>query len=402
MIARRETLRLAVQALRSNKSRTLLTALGLMIGNASVVWVVTISMGARDYIIDQIQRIGSNMVYAAYAGGNQTDVESVGDFIKVADVEAVRTQLANRVTAVSGVMISQDRMRVEGRQEDISIIGSDEFYPATRNLDRLAGRFIDAGDIANRNRVAMLTEKLARRLYGSQSRAIGERIKLQGLEFDVVGTFKEHTQSFGLSELHDENVVIPVSVLQLFTRVERVDPLYISARTPEDVPAVTQIVRTILESRHRPGARYNVDNLASILDTARVVAALLSGVLVVVSGIALLISGIGIMNIMLVTVTERTREIGLRLAVGAAKNDVLKQFLAEAVLIAMVGGTAGILLGISPALAVRFLFPDFAIPISVASIVIAFFVSLIVGLVFGLLPARRAARLNPTEALRYE
>jgi putative ABC transport system permease protein len=188
----------------------------------------------------------------------------------------------------------------------------------------------------------------------------------------------------------------------LFTRPERVDPLYISAKTPEDVPAITQIVRTILESRHRPGARYNVDNLASILDTARVVAALLSGVLVIVSGIALLISGIGIMNIMLVTVTERTKEIGLRLAIGAAKRDVLEQFLTEAVLIALGGGMAGILLGISPALAVRFFFPDFAIPISIASIVIAFFVSLIVGLVFGLLPARRAAALNPTEALRYE
>jgi putative ABC transport system permease protein len=145
-----------------------------------------------------------------------------------------------------------------------------------------------------------------------------------------------------------------------------------------------------------------VDNLASILDTARVIAALLSAVLVVVSGIALLISGIGIMNIMLVTVTERTREIGLRLAVGASKQDVLEQFLAEAILIALGGGMAGIILGISPALAVRFLFPDFAIPISVASIVIAFFVSLLVGLMFGLLPARRAAQLNPTEALRYE
>ena len=150
MIGRRETLRLAVQALGSNKSRTLLTALGLLIGNASVVWVVTISMGARDYIIDQIQRIGSNMVYAAYSGGNFTNAESVADFINVSDVEAVRNQLAGRVTAVSGVMISQDRMRVEGRQEDISIIGSDEFYPKVRNLDRLAGRFIDSGDIVNR------------------------------------------------------------------------------------------------------------------------------------------------------------------------------------------------------------------------------------------------------------
>ena len=402
MIARSETIRMGVQALRSNKSRTLLTALGLLIGNASVIWVVTISLSSRDYIIDQIQRIGSNMIYASYTGGGNASADAAGDFVKVSDVEAVRQQLGSRVTAVSGVMISQDRMRVDGRQEDVSIIGSDEFYAQVRNLERLAGRFVDAGDIANRNRVTMLTEKLARRLYGGQTQAVGQKIKLQGLEFDVIGTFKERTQSFGLSELHDENVVIPVTVLRYFAPIERVDPLYVSARSPEDVPEVTRIVRGILESRHRPGARYTVDNLASILDTARVVAALLTGVLIVVSGIALLISGVGIMNIMLVTVTERTREIGLRLSVGARKSDVLEQFLAEAVLISLIGGVAGIALGVAPALLARFFAPEFAVPISGISIAVAFSVSLLVGLVFGLLPARRASRLNPTEALRYE
>jgi len=402
MISRAETVRMGVQSLRSNKSRTLLTALGLMIGNASVIWVVTISLSARDYIIDQIQRIGSNMIYASYSGGSSTAADATSDFVKVADVEAVREQLGSRVVAVSGVMISQDRMRVEGRQEDISIIGSDEFYPQVRNLDRLAGRFIDAGDIANRNRVTMLTEKLARRLFGGQSQAIGQTIKLQGLEFDVVGTFKERTQSFGLSELSDENVVIPVTVLRYFAPIERVDPLYVSAKSAEDVPAVTRIVRTILEGRHRPGARYTVDNLASILDTARVVAALLTSVLIVVSAIALLISGVGIMNIMLVTVTERTREIGLRLAVGASKQNVMEQFLTEAILISLLGGVVGILMGVAPALLVRLFAPEFAIPISGISIAVAFTVSLLVGLVFGLLPANRASKLNPTEALRYE
>ncbi len=252
----------------------------------------------------------------------------------------------------------------------------------------------------NRNRVAMMTEKLARRLYGGQTQAIGQKIKLQGLEFDVIGTFKERTQSFGLSEITDENVVIPASVLRYFVPFERVDPLYVSAKTPEDVLPVTRIVRTIIEGRHRPGARYTVDNLAPILDTARVVAALLSGVLIIISAIALLISGVGIMNIMLVTVTERTREIGLRLAVGASKRDVLAQFLTEAVLISLLGGVSGILLGVAPALIVRFLAPEFAIPISGISIAVAFTVSLLVGLIFGLLPARRASKLNPTEALR--
>jgi putative ABC transport system permease protein len=184
--------------------------------------------------------------------------------------------------------------------------------------------------------------------------------------------------------------------------VERIDPLYIQVRNQADVEQCTKIVQTVLESRHRPGARYSVNNLNSILDTARQIAGILNVVLFIVSAIALVISGIGIMNIMLVTVTERTREIGLRMAVGAARRDILEQFLAEAVVISMAGGLAGILIGIAIPLSVRFFTDEFAIPISMLSIAVAFTVSLGVGLVFGLLPASRASRLNPTEALRYE
>jgi putative ABC transport system permease protein len=165
---------------------------------------------------------------------------------------------------------------------------------------------------------------------------------------------------------------------------------------------VTQIVLTILESRHRPGAKYRVDNLASILAAAKDIATVLTVVLMLVSALALIISGIGIMNIMLVTVTERTREIGIRMAVGAARRDVLEQFLSEAVIISMGGGIAGIVIGVAIPLSVRFFTDDFAIPISYLSIGVAFTVSLLVGLIFGILPANRAARLNPTEALRYE
>ena len=402
MIGRFETLRSSVHALQANKFRAFLTALGLVIGNASVIWVVTISLTSRDYILSQIERIGSNLIYANYEAGSNANATSAGDFIKIADVEAVRDQLGMRVVGVTGVMISQDNMRIDGREEDIGIIGADEYYPTVRGLERLAGRFLDAGDVAMRTRVAMLNEKLARRLFGSPSQAVGQIVKLHRLQFTVVGTFKEHAESFGLTELKDENVLVPSTTLKLFAPVERVDPLYVSTRAATDVEPVTHIVRTILEGRHRPGARYTVDNLASILEAARNIAALLTGVLILVSGIALIISGIGIMNIMLVTVTERTKEIGLRLAVGASRRDVLEQFLAEAVLISMAGGIVGILIGIAVPLAVRVIAPEWAIPISGLSIAIAFSVSLLVGLIFGILPANRASRLNPTEALRYE
>jgi putative ABC transport system permease protein len=398
-----EALRSSVQALRANKFRAFLTALGLVIGNASVILVVTISLTSRDYVLEEIQRIGSNLIYAQYeAGNNGAMATAAADYIKVSDVEAVREQLGSRIVAATGVMNSFDRMRIDGREEDVAIIGSDQYYPLVRNLQLLAGRFFDSGDVGDRHRVALLMERLARRLFGSQTAAVGRTIKLHGLQFTIIGTFREKTESFGLSELTGENVLIPISVLKYFAQIERIDPLYIQAQTAAEVVPLTGVVRSILESRHRLGARYRVDNLAAILDAARRIAGVLTVVLIVVSAIALIISGIGIMNIMLVTVTERTREIGLRMAVGASRRDVLEQFLAEAVIISVVGGLAGIAIGVSIPLAVQHYTDEVRIPISSISIAVAFTVSLLVGLVFGLLPANRAARLNPTEALRYE
>jgi putative ABC transport system permease protein len=256
--------------------------------------------------------------------------------------------------------------------------------------------------VVTRQKVAILTEKLARRLYGSQDGAIGQILKLHGLQFTVIGTFREKTESFGMSELTGETVLIPISVIRYFTPVERIDPVYVQVKNAEDVIPLTQTVRSIIENRHRPGARYRVENLAAILSAAENIAMILTLVLVLVSAIALIISGIGIMNIMLVTVTERTREIGTRMAVGASRNEILQQFLAEAVLISVGGGLIGILLGVAVPLTVGALVKEVQIPISTTSILVAFGVSITVGVVFGLLPARRASRLNPTEALRYE
>ena len=397
-----EALNFSVQALRANKVRTFLTALGLVIGNASVILVVTISITGREYILDQIRAIGSNMIYAQYEAGNNTSAKVDADFIKLADVEAVRTQLADRIVAATGVMTNYDRMLIQGKEEDVRVIGSDDQYPVVRNLVLLAGRFMDSSDVSLRQKVAMLTEKLAKRLYGSQPAAIGQIIKIHGLQFTVIGTFKEKTDSFGLSELGSETILIPIPVIRYFNQVEKIDPMYVQAKTAAEVPTVTELVKQIVEARHRPGAKYSVENLSAILDAAKKIALVLTLVLILVSAIALVISGIGIMNIMLVTVTERTREIGVRMAVGASRREIQEQFLTEAVLISLAGGLIGILIGISVPLSIRLFAEGVPVPISYISIVVAFGVSLLVGVVFGLLPANRASQLNPTEALRYE
>jgi putative ABC transport system permease protein len=397
-----EALRFSLQALQANKLRTFLTALGLVIGNASVILVVTISITSRDYILDQIRGIGSNLIYAQYSAGTNTSTTVDADFIKMADVDAVRKQLGPRIVAATGVMTNFGRLLINGKEQDVSVIGADEQYPAVRNMVRLSGHFMDAGEVQQRQKVVMLTEKLAQRLYGGAQAAVGQNLKLYGQRFTVIGTFKERTATFGLSEVTNETVLMPIQVIKYYTPIERVDPMYVQARLASDVEPLTAAIKQILESRHRIGARYDVQNLSGILETAQKIATVMTIVLILVSAIALIISGIGIMNIMLVTVTERTREIGLRMAVGASRQAVLQQFLTEAVVISLAGGLIGILLGLSVPLSVRFLTDDIRVPISAMSVVVAFGVSVVVGVVFGMLPASRASQLNPTEALRYE
>lgn len=398
-----EAFSFSIQSLRANPVRSFLTGLGMVIGTASVILVVTISLTSQSYILEQIEGVGSNMIFASYeVGSQQASAEVSGDFIKIGDLEAVRQQLADRIVAATGVENSFDDIVVDGKVQRLLVIGSDEYYQPVRNLQVLAGRFLDTSDVELRQNVALLTEKLAKRLYGNQQSAIGNLIKVHGLQFTIIGTFKEKVESFGQSELNSETVLIPISVERYFDKYERLDPLYVQVKDAADVDNVTLLVQQLLESRHRPGAKYKVENLTAILNAAKSIAFALTLVLIVVSAIALIISGIGIMNIMLVTVTERTREIGVRMAVGASRQDILAQFLMEAIIISIAGGAIGILAGVALPFSVQFFVENLRIPISTTSILVAFGVSCAVGLVFGLLPANRASKLHPTEALRYE
>jgi putative ABC transport system permease protein len=396
-----EILNFAYDAFCSNKLQFILTGLAMAVGTASVILVVTIGLTGKQYILRQIQAIGPNMIYADYQGGAQR-LDSTPDPMTVSDLQAVREQVPS-VVAASPTVALEDRISVGGgKQRDILVLGVDPEYLRVRNLLVLAGRFFDAEDSAGRNKVGVITEKLAQRLYGSIPGSVGHIINLSGgLPFTIVGVFKESVDTFGQSEIQEDTMLIPYTVSRFFTPSNDVYEMYFSVATPQDVLPATGAIKRVLQSRHRPESVYNVQNLTQLLTVAERTANALTLILMLVAFVTLLVSGIGIMNIMLATVTSRIREIGIRKAVGATNREIRFQFLAEAILISFVGGIAGILVGLAVPYSVRFL-TDYRIPISGLSAIIAILVSAIVGIIFGTVPASKASQLDPVESLRYE
>jgi len=395
-----EILNFAYDTFMSNKVRFMLTALGMVIGTASLILVVTIGMTGREYALSQIEAIGTNEIWAEYQGAQHISNSSL-DPLTVEDVQAVQEQVPG-VVAASPVVTLGERIPVgNGDEKDIQVLGVYPEYQRVRNLKVLSGRFFDAEDSQAHNKVGVITEKMARSVYGSPQSAIGKVIKLTGLPFTVVGTFKESAETFGESEVGDNSMVIPYSVSRYFLETPNVKMIYFSMRDSASVPEATLQIKRVLRSRHRAESVYNVQNLTEILATAaRILTALMWGLLASAM-VTLLVSGIGIMNIMLATVTSRIREIGIRKAVGATRREIRFQFLAEAVLISLIGGIAGIVIGLAIPYSVH-LFTEYHIPISGWSAIIAIVVSSLVGVIFGTVPATRAAQLDPVESLRYE
>jgi putative ABC transport system permease protein len=396
-----EILSFAYDAFCSNKLQFTLTALAMAVGTASVILVATIGLTGKQYILRQLQAIGTNMIHADYQGGAQR-IDSTPDPMTIEDVQAVRQQVSS-VVAASPTVALGDRISVGGgKQSDILILGVDPEYLRVRNLKVLAGRFFDIEDSSGHNKVAVITEKLALKLFGASAPAIGQMIKLSGgLPFTIVGVFKESVDTFGQSEIQEDTMLIPYTVSRFFTPTAAVYEIYFSVATPQDVIPATAAIKRVLQSRHRPESNYNVENLTQLLTVAGKVADALTLVLLLVAFVTLLVSGIGIMNIMLATVTSRIREIGIRKAIGATNREIRFQFLAEAILISFTGGIAGIVVGLAIPYSVRFL-TDYRMPVSGLSAIIAIIVSSIVGIIFGTVPATRASQLDPVESLRYE
>ena len=396
----RETLSVAIDALRSNKLRAMLTSLGVIIGSASIVLVVTVALTSKKFVISQIESIGSNLVWVEMVQ-RQDRPQPLSFELTVDDMNAVKASVPG-VVEVAGARELPMAVVAGGVERPVNLIGVTEGYQAIRRLLILRGRYFDSADMEMRSKVCLITKELSDRIFGLEN-PVGRSIRMGELTFTVIGVFRERVETFGLSDIQENSVIIPFSLMKYYTGVDVLRSLDAQAAGPEVVPLVERQVGQLLKSRHPSGAEYKVQTLAAILGAARNISLALTIVLIVIAFIALLISGIGIMNIMLVTVTERTREIGIRKAIGAAHREILYQFLIEAFLISGGGAVLGILIGLAIPVAIQpFLPGNLRVPVSSLSVIIAFLVSCSTGLFFGYLPANQAASLQPIESLRYE
>jgi len=395
----RETVSVAIDALRANKLRAMLTSLGVIIGSASIVLVVTVALTSKKFVLSQIEAVGSNLVQVELVQ-RPDKPQPLSYEMTVEDMEAAKS--IPNVVEVAGSRELPMTVVAGGVERPVNLVGVTEGYQVIRRLVVLRGRYLDAADMEMRSKVCLITTQLSDRIFG-QDNPVGKSIRMGELTFTVIGVFRERVETFGLSDISEDSVILPFTLMKYYTGMEVVRLLGVQAARAEDVPFVERQLGQLLRARHPAGADYKVQTLTAILNAAKNISLALTIVLIIIAFIALVISGIGIMNIMLVTVKERTREIGIRKAIGAARREIMYQFLIESFVISGGGAVIGILIGIAIPVGAQFFLPgNLRVPVSSLSVVIAFVVSCSTGLFFGYLPANQAASLQPVESLRYE
>ena len=402
-----ESLRTATTGLTTNKMRAALTMLGIIIGVASVVALLSIGEGVNESITGEIEGLGSNLVFVL---PDTPEDATAPAYLTTADAKALADPFsAPALKAIVPVMQGQARLTHGGEAANMAISGTTGQYADVRNLDLALGDFLTAADVDDQARVAVLGWGAWIDLFAADEYPVGQTIGVDGVRFEVIGVVEEQ----GGFNNDDDSIYVPLSTAQTRFFPQRtlsgerpVAAIYTTVVNDTQVDAAEGQITTILRERHdlAPGDEddFNIISQQEILDFANQITGIMTIFLGAIAGISLLVGGIGIMNIMLVSVTERTREVGIRKAVGATKPDILLQFLLEAIMLSFLGGLLGIGLGILGANAVSNLSPDFATKVTVETLALAAGVASIIGLVFGVYPAARAANLRPIEALRYE
>ena len=402
-VAFRETLNLAYDSFCSSKTRFLLTMLGMVIGSASIVLVATVGLTGKQYAIDTISSLGPNKVEMQYTGGVVMGPNNVStpDYLTRQDMDAVDQQVPG-IRYSSPMLEYHESISVpNGQTKDAMLLGVSPEYKDIRGLKIHAGRFFDDQDAFNHAYVADIVGPMAIELYGSYGAALGQTLSIRGIPFTIIGVFTESIDTFGSSEISNHTLLVPYEVSRYFSGTNDLKEIFFSMDTTKDVEPAAKRITALISSRHRPTSEYTAQTLTDILSKMRSIADMLTVVLVLASAITLVVSGVGIMNSMLANVQSRIKEIGIRKALGATSREIRLQFLTEAVFLSLSGGLVGTIIGLAVPFSVG-LFTPFAIPLSYTPAVISLATSVAVGVIFGTLPANRAAVLDPVATLKYE
>jgi putative ABC transport system permease protein len=394
--------RQVVDDLERRPSRSLLTILGLVIGSAAVVAVTSVGLAGRNYANDQLDTLGANLIWVSYSGPSSEaagPMAGTGPELNEQDFEDIRAH-ATALASVSRTLVLYTPISRSGRSYPIALVGTDGAFARVRNLEFTEGRGLVPADVEGRRKVCVLEQSLAQKLFGHQ-RAVGRTLKIEAFDFAVSGVFRDvHTPGVQ-TEISVNAVLIPISVARFFAGDNSVDTIYAQARSRRLLPGAVEQIRRVLAANHGGARYYTVSDLSYFVGVINRISAGLMIVVTLLGLIALIVGGVGVLNIMLISVSERTREIGTRVALGARREEIRRLFFLEALIISLAGGVLGVLVGSLGPLLVSIFF-GIPMPVSALAVVVALAVAVAVGLSFGVVPAVRAASIEPAVALRYE
>jgi putative ABC transport system permease protein len=398
----RETFETAMHRFRTHPVQSALTLAGLVVGTSAIIIIVALGLTGRTFVMSQIEGVGSHLVWASYEGTVTAGVSrTTEDQITDADVRAIEAR-SDLFAGVTPLVELHGTVSVLSRAADLSVLGTTPNYATVRkNLRILRGRFLDDDDISERAKVCVVSHTLYHDLFGNDD-APDKMLRTLGMTFQVIGEFDKPVDTMGQGEITPYSIFVPVTVAWFFTPSRRVDTVFAEVREFSEIPRAAATVEDLLRDRHHQGSVFKVKTMTTVIRVARTISFGLIAGFIAAAAVSVVVGGVGIMNILLASVEQRTREIGVRMSVGARRRDILRQFLLEALMLGAIGSLLGVVVGLGLPLLAKPFVHGFQVRVSGLSALLAFLFSCGVTVVFGVVPAVRAANLNPTEALRYE